>query len=69
MKIEKLKRKMSDRPKPGQKITVFMENGEEIPCAACSIISDKFSGILIYQKRHAIDESKAIGWMPRKERQ
>jgi len=60
----RIMRKMHDRPEPGQSIVVFTDDDRELECTATMMWIEDWAGIMIYHKRKAIDESKAVGWMP-----
>lgn len=59
-------RPMHDRPAPGQKVRVWMKDGRVVECSACRVTMSGIgrSGIVLYEKRRALDESGAKGWLP-----
>jgi hypothetical protein len=63
--IKRLKFSMCNRPAPGQRITVYMRDGEELECTATMVRSGKSYAIIIYHNGRAINENKASGWWPR----
>ncbi len=58
-------RPMYIRPNKGQRVTVLMRDGTQLHdcCATMIVVSDR-AGIVIYNKRKAVDESQAKGWWP-----
>lgn len=56
---------MHSRPNPGQRVTVLMRDGTQLHdcCATMIYVADR-AGIVIYNKRKAVDESLAKGWWP-----
>lgn len=62
--VTRMMRNMSVRPCGGMIIEVFMKDDTVQECSATKIVSDSFTGIMIYHKGKSIDESKAAGWMP-----
>jgi len=58
-------RPMHSRPNPGQRVTVLMRDGTQLHdcCATMIYVADR-AGIVIYNKRKAVDESLAKGWWP-----
>lgn len=58
---------MLDRPSAGQSVTILLRDGTQLDqCHATHVVlcgRDK-SGIVIYHKRKAVDESLAKGWWP-----
>lgn len=57
-------RQMHIRPHAGSRIVVLMQSGQQIECLATMVTCGDKSGIIIYNGRKAIDESKASGWWP-----
>ena len=55
---------MHKRPESGRRIVVALNDGRQIECRTCMVVSARGSGIVIYHKRNALDESKAVGWWP-----
>lgn len=56
-------RPMHQRPNC-RKIVVQMKDGRQLACSACDVYTREWSGVIIYHKRKAIDESGAEGWWP-----
>ena len=59
-------RPMHIRPCAGSRLVVMMRDGQQIECLATrvTVIYTGQDGIVIYNGRKAIDESKAAGWWP-----
>ena len=63
--VRPLMRPMHKRPSAGAKINVHMRDGRILEkCTTCMVHDGDSSGIVIYHRRRAIDESKAKGWWP-----
>lgn len=63
--VRPLMRPMHKRPAAGLKINVHMRDGRILEkCTTCMVWNGDSSGIVIYHRRRAIDESKAKGWWP-----
>lgn len=57
-------RPMHERPPAGSRITVYCKDGDRLDgCIATMVYVNDRSGIVIYYKRHAVDEMKTKGWM------
>jgi len=56
---------MHQRPGPGRRIVVLMRDGAQLDdCHTTMIVAQDRSGIIIYHRGVAIDESRAKGWWP-----
>lgn len=54
---------MHMRPAPGRHVTVQMKDGRLLDCSTGRVISSTCDAIMIYHRRHAIDETLAQGWI------
>jgi hypothetical protein len=59
-------RPMHIRPLAGSRLVVMMRDGRQIECLATmvTVLRGDKSGIVIYNGRNPIDETKATGWWP-----
>ena len=65
MSVVQMMRPMSERPPAGVRITVFIQDDQQLECTTCLVTSTDGSGVVIYHGRQSIDESKARGWLAR----
>lgn len=56
---------MHQRPPAGRGIIVQMRDGRQLECSVTLVRQEGSCGIVIYYRRRAIDESKAVGWWPK----